>query len=43
MEGLQELFNFNRLEICVKNSEGITTGSFRFDKIKEKILSNDKE
>ncbi len=43
MEGLQELFNCNRLEICVKNSEGLTTGSFRFDKIKDKILSNDKE
>lgn len=38
LEGLKALFDYNRLEICVKNRDEKKVGSFRFDKVKEKIL-----
>lgn len=38
LEGIKALFDLKILEVCVKNREGKVVGSFRFDKVKEKIL-----
>ncbi|MDD4343183.1 MAG: proline/glycine betaine ABC transporter ATP-binding protein, partial [Eubacteriales bacterium] len=38
LEGIKALFDLKILEVCVKNREEKVVGSFRFDKVKEKIL-----
>ncbi len=38
LEGIKALFDLKILEVCVKNREEKVIGSFRFDKVKEKIL-----
>lgn len=41
LEGLKALFDYNLLEICVKDRNEKKVGSFRFDKVKDKILSKE--
>ena len=41
LEGLKALFDLNRLEICVKDRNEKKVGSFRFDQVKDKILSKE--
>jgi osmoprotectant transport system ATP-binding protein len=38
LEGIKALFDLKILEVCVKNRDEKIVGSFRFDKVKEKIL-----